>query len=86
MKTSLLVLFGLILALPVAAQNAKSGDEASRQRERAIERCKTNRGTDCTTDAGLADWELQERSRSEAQAEGSRSIHQNAPQPSRPRK
>ena len=78
MKTIVLVFLGLILALPAAAQNAK-GDEAKHQHERAIERCKANRGTDCATDAGLADWLLQERSRSEAKSEGSRSIHQNAP-------
>jgi hypothetical protein len=85
MKTILLVLLGLVLALPVAAQQrpqkARSADEAKRQRERAIERCKANRGTDCTTDAGLAEWLQQERSRSEAKAQGSRSIHQTAPKP-----
>lgn len=87
MKTILLAILGLILVLPAAAQNTRSADEASRQRERAIERCKANRGTDCATDTGLADWQLQERTRSEAQAEGSRSIHQNVPEstPRRPR-
>ncbi len=82
MKTTLFALIGLMLALPAAAQVTKD-DEAKLQRERAIERCKANRGTDCSTDAGLADWLLQERTRSEAQAEGSRSIHQNASKGSR---
>ena len=84
MKTILIVGLGLILALPAVAQDLKPGDEAKNQREHAIERCKANRGTDCETDAGLTEWQLQERSRSEAQAEGSRSIHQNAPRPSPP--
>lgn len=83
MLRGLSALIGLIMTLPLAAQNAKSGDKAKQQRERAIERCKANRGTDCVTDAGLADWLLQERSRSEARAEGSRSIHQNAPKSTR---
>jgi hypothetical protein len=85
MRTILLVLLGLILALPAAAQqpppDAKAAWDAARQRERAIERCNTNRGVDCVTDAGLAEWLLLERSRSEAEAEGSRSIHQTAPKP-----
>ena len=84
MRTILLVLLGLILALPATAQqppqDGGSAEEAS-QRERAIERCKANRGTDCVTDAGLSEWLLQERQRSEAEAEGSRSKHQTAPIP-----
>ena len=75
----LLILLGLTLALPAAAQQNKSADEAKRQRERAIENCKANRGVDCTTDAGLSEWLLLERSRNEARAQGSRSIYQNAP-------
>ena len=82
MSTIFLVLLGLILALPATAQQAPrdgiSAEEAS-QRERAIERCKANRGTDCVTEAGLAEWLLQERDRSEAETEGSRSKHQTAP-------
>ena len=76
---TLLVLLGLSLALPAVAQQGKSADDAKRQRERAVERCKANRGVDCTTDAGLSEWLLLERSRGEAQSQGSRSIHQNAP-------
>jgi hypothetical protein len=85
MRTILLALLGLLLALPAAAQqpppDAKSAEDAGRQRERAIELCKANRGSDCVTDAGLAEWLLLERSRSEAEAQGSRSIHQTAPKP-----
>lgn len=82
MKTILFVLLGLILALPATAQQQQgnSTEEAS-QRERAIERCKANRGTDCETEASIAEWLLLDRSRSEAEAEGSRSIHQTAPKP-----
>jgi len=82
MKIISLLLFGLILALPAAAQQreGESAEEAS-QRERAIERCKANRGTDCETEAGIDEWLLKERSRSDAEDEGSRSIHQTAPKP-----
>jgi hypothetical protein len=82
MKNIPLVFLGLILALPAAAQQQEdqSTDEAS-QRERAIELCKASRGTDCETDASIAQWQMKERERSEAEDEGSRSIHQNAPKP-----
>ena len=82
MRTILLVLLGLILALPAAAQqpkpDAKAAEEAKRQheqRERAVERCNANRGTDCTTDAGLREWKGLDRSRSEAEAEGAQDIN-----------
>jgi len=85
MRVLTLVVFGSIAALPAIAQQPQgdggSSDDAALQRERAIERCEENRGSDCETDAGLAEWLLQERSRDEAEAEGSRSIHQNAPRP-----
>ena len=83
MKTILLALLALVLALPAAAQqpppDSKAAEEAKRQREqreRAVERCNANRGTDCTTDAGLREWLGQDRSRSEAEAEGAQSINQ----------
>ena len=84
LRTILLVLLGLIPALPAAAQqpqDGKSAEEARSKRARAIERCKANRGTDCATDAGLAEWLPLEASRSQAEAEGARSIHQTAPKP-----
>lgn len=85
MKAKFLVLLGLILAVPSFAQQPSQGDmpaeEPSLERERAIERCNEHRGTDCETDAGLAEWLLQERSRGDAEAEGSRSKHQTAPRP-----
>jgi len=84
MKTKLLMLLGLILALPALAQQSSQDDPAAEeaaQRERAIERCNEHRGSDCETDAGLAEWLLLERSRSEAEAEGSRSKNQTAPRP-----
>ena len=85
MRAILFVFLGSILGLPALAQQSppdnKAADEAKRQRERAIERCKANRGTDCVSDAGLAEWMSQERPRGEAEAEGARSIHQTAPKP-----
>jgi hypothetical protein len=84
MKKTLLAVLALFLALPAAAQqpkpDAKAVEEAKRQRERAIERCEANRGTDCKSDAGLAEWLPLERSRSEAEAEGAQDINR-APKP-----
>jgi hypothetical protein len=84
MKALWLVLLGLVAASPAAAQQAQQdapADDSALQRERAIERCQANRGSDCESDAGLREWLLQERSREEAEAEGSRDVHQNAPRP-----
>lgn len=82
---AILLAIGLAAALPVFAQQQPDARTATKkaqeQRERAIARCKENRGADCESDAGLAEWLLQERSRDEAEAEGSRSIHQTAPRP-----
>lgn len=50
MKAPLLVLLGLVSALPAAAQQEQRdepADDAALQRERAIERCEANRGSDC---------------------------------------
>jgi erythromycin esterase-like protein len=44
---------GSILAVPAWAQQ-QGGRSA--EREQAIERCNANRGTDCESDAGLAEW------------------------------
>jgi len=71
-RTVLVVLLGLILAPPATAQQSpqggKSPEEARRQRERAVERCKEDRGVDCETDAGLAEWLQKETLRSDAEA------------------
>ena len=40
--------------------------EQQRTFDRARERCRANRGTDCDTVAGLQEWLLQDRSRAEA--------------------
>lgn len=91
MRTILLVLLGLIAALPAVAQQAPQGgkpveqarpqddraaEEAKRQAE-SVERCKAERGTDCDTDAGLAEW----RDRSRREAEDRRTTDQTAPMP-----
>ena len=82
---AIIVALGLVVALPVFAQgrpDARTATEkAEEQRKRAIARCKENRGADCESDAGLAEWLLQERTRDEAEADSSRSIHQTAPRP-----
>jgi len=71
-RTIFLVLLGLMLAPPATAQQpqqyGKSAEEARHKRERAIERCKEDRGVDCETDAGLAEWLQKEISRSDAEA------------------
>jgi len=82
----LIIALGLAVAHPVFAQqdadaSTIAAKKAEEQRERAIARCKENRGADCESEAGLAEWLLQERSRDEAEAESSRSIHQTAPRP-----
>lgn len=46
------------LAVPILAQPAPGPDEL---RQRAIERCKANRGTDCESEAGLREWIMQEQ-------------------------
>lgn len=48
------------VAVPAAAQTAKPG-AGETARDRAIKRCKENRGTDCTTAAGLKEWLREER-------------------------
>ena len=82
---AMMVVLGLALAAPVFAQeqtdSGTATERAEEQRKRAIARCKENRGADCESDAGLAEWLLQERTRDEAEADSSRSIHQTAPRP-----
>ena len=41
--------------------------ESAAQRARAIEKCKANRGVDCTTEAGLREWIDAERKRPSGQ-------------------
>ena len=81
----IIILGALTLALTVSAQQqpdaGTAAEKAKAQRERAIARCNENRGTDCATDAGLAEWLLQERTRDQAENDSSRSIHQTAPKP-----
>jgi hypothetical protein len=92
MRTILLLLLGLIPALPAIAQQAppsgilidqgsapqedRAAAEAKRQAE-AVERCKADRGTDCDTDAGLAEW----RDRSRRESEERRTLDQTTPTP-----
>ena len=78
-----IALLSLGLVLPAAAQNPPEPKHefTKAQRERAIARCKENRGADCATEEGLREWLLQERSRDEAERDASRSIHQTAPTP-----
>jgi hypothetical protein len=70
-KTILLALAGLILALPAAAQPAQDDQAAmeAERRERAIERCEAERGVDCRTNAGLAEWLASQRKEGDAGGE-----------------
>ena len=58
---------------------ASSADSGKKKVERAVDRCKTQRGVDCDTPAGLNEWLLQERSRQEAVRDGSRHKGGSAP-------
>ena len=71
----------MALSTPVLGQGAspeRKADSKTRQerqaqqREKAAERCKTNRGVDCDSPEGLKEWLLQERTRREAVNDGSR--------------
>jgi hypothetical protein len=56
MKILLSMLFLLFLALPVNAQQSPKPEARESLRDRAIKRCKENRGTDCDSDRGLREW------------------------------
>jgi len=55
MKFVLISVFLLVLGTPVGAQSAKP-EVKETLRDRAIKRCKENRGTDCKSDRGLQEW------------------------------
>jgi hypothetical protein len=55
------VLAALFLVTLVPAAHAQT--VTAQTRERAIAKCKANRGTDCTTEAGLREWIDAERNR-----------------------
>ena len=56
-KILLLLILAFFLAAPAVAQTAKPGIKKEESlRDRAIKRCKENRGTDCTSDRGLQEW------------------------------
>jgi hypothetical protein len=57
--SSALVLLFLAAAIPAASAQTVT----AQMRERAIAKCKANRGTDCTTEAGLKEWIDAERNR-----------------------
>ncbi|MGH8764318.1 MAG: hypothetical protein ACRET8_01230 [Burkholderiales bacterium] len=50
-----LLLISLAMSAPIAAQTAKPGAKES-ARERAIKRCKANRGIDCESKEGLREY------------------------------
>lgn len=56
MKVLLAVLCLLVLALPVNAQQSPKPEVKESLRDRAIKRCKENRGIDCDSDRGLREW------------------------------
>ena len=55
MKFVLLAISILVFAAPAGAQSTKPEVKES-LRDRAIKRCKENRGTDCDSDRGLREW------------------------------
>lgn len=50
----------LLFLIPAIAQTPKPGAQES-ARSSAVKRCKENRGADCETREGLAEWQRQER-------------------------
>jgi hypothetical protein len=83
MRAARALLLGLAAACALAHAAGADEDAAAKrakvmqQRQRdAVARCEAERGVDCHTAKGLHEWLLQERSRREAEAQGSRSIHQ----------
>jgi hypothetical protein len=56
----------LCIALPAAAQTIPAGPKES-ARDRAVKRCKENRGTDCESREGLREWLREERELTEAE-------------------
>ena len=56
----------------VAAAQQNDTNRQEKKVERAVDRCKAQRGVDCETAQGLQEWVLQERSRAEAVLDGSR--------------
>ena len=83
MRASRALLVGLVAACALARAAASEESAAAtrakvlaqRQRE-AVARCEAERGVDCQTAKGLQEWLLQERTRKEAEIQGSRSIYQ----------
>jgi len=74
-----LVLVGLVFTFPLSMGSAWSQSSRNEKDkiQKAKERCKAQRGTNCDTPEGLNEWMLQERSRQEAIRDGSR--HRPAP-------
>ena len=74
MKTLLLA---ALLGWPLIA--LPQNEPQKKKVERAVDRCKAQRGVDCDTPQGLKEWVQQERSRQEAVRDGSR--HKPTPVP-----
>jgi hypothetical protein len=65
------------LAAPAGAQSEPKRSAAEQElRERAIERCKENRGSDCTSEAGLREWVRQERTLTPEQQQHAAALRQ----------
>jgi hypothetical protein len=56
----------LMLTMPLTATSAETQSDRA-IRARAIEKCKANRGVDCTTESGLREWIEAERKRPSGQ-------------------
>jgi len=61
MKASIVFALFVFMAFPVAAQQTTKPTAKDSERERAIKRCKENRGTDCQSKEGLRQWLDEER-------------------------
>jgi len=63
MKLLLTCLAAVILSCPVLASAQTTAKPTAKEslRDRAIKRCKENRGTDCESDRGLREWLREEQ-------------------------
>ena len=61
MKGPIFLALFVLMTFPAAAQQTTRSSAQDLQRERAIKRCRENRGTDCESKEGLRQWLDEER-------------------------
>jgi hypothetical protein len=66
MNRLFITLLAALVSLPAAAQTIPAGAKET-ARERAVKRCKENRGVDCDSREGLREWLREERELTDAE-------------------